>query len=97
MESDSKVTFIGNYTYLDGKKVSAMVDCSQEIKYSTFIKNVGVKELMDQFPDYNWKRGDKNGLKMSDDYAVTFNSSFYGNVKCYYVYHSSMEYVWLVK
>ena len=68
-----------------------MIENNLEITYNTFIKYVPFKELFKMFPQYLLR----GGLHIKDDYAVSFHRSKIKNVKCYYVRHSMIEYIWI--
>ena len=70
-----------------------MIDTAREITYETLLRHVSTDELASVFPDYEWGRGKRDGLKLKDDYAVSFYSSTYRGKPCVYVCHSAIEYI----
>lgn len=70
-----------------------MVDNAIDITYRTFIKHVDWRELARIFDYYEWANG--KGLRLKDDWAVTFHRSKYGKHRVYYVCHSSIEYIFM--
>jgi len=69
-----------------------MVDQSREVTFETLRKHVGTDNLKDMFPFYDWGNG-HGGLRMKDDYCVSYYKSRYNGCPCYYVEHSRIEYV----
>ena len=68
--------------------IEKMVDNAKEITYGTFIKHVHLSDLNAQF-GYG---GD--GIHLCDDWAVRYFRSKYRGYKCYYLVHSSIEYIY---
>ena len=71
--------------------IDDMVDNATQISYNTFIKYVSIEDLKSMFTVYAW--GNKKGLKLKDDYAVSYYKSKYKGQPCLYIRHSSIEYV----
>ena len=79
----------------DGESIGDMVDNAREIGYNTFVKGIDIEELKELFPFYNWGNRKENGLKLKDDYAVSYYKSIYEGRPCLYVAHSAIEYVFI--
>ena len=86
-------TYLINCVGSTAEKINTMVDQAKEITYDTFVKNVSIKELEDMFPFYEWGPGKKGGLRLKDDYAVSYYRSKYEGEPAYYIDHSAIEYV----
>ena len=77
-----------------GEDISKLVDDAEDISYNEFTSVVGKNKLEEHFPDYIWgpdTRG--NGLKMRDDYHITYARGIFRGEPAYYVTHSGIEYV----
>lgn len=74
-------------------QINAMVDRAREITYQTFSRYVGPEELQEVFDGYTWGPGRQDGLRLKNDWAVSFYRSRYAGRKCVYVYHSAIEYI----
>lgn len=103
MGGDTVFKYIGccvdwNYKSLAEKDaLFRMVDIARDITYQTFIKHVPVSEILSvniyPFNDYYWKPGKSVELRLKDDFAVSFHSSWYMGKRVYYMRHSSIEYI----
>lgn len=72
----------------DYNELTNFIDNAKEIKYQTFIKNVDKYELHKLFRHiYDGK------LKIQNDWHIRFYKSKSDNIKCYYVQHSGIEYI----
>lgn len=72
-----------------------MIDNGRSVTYRTLLKHVPVDELARLFPDYEWRPGIKNELRLKDDWAVEFSRSHWRGERCYYVRWSGIEFVFL--
>ena len=77
----------------NAESIGKMVDQGKQVTYQTFIKNVSVNEIAEMFPYYEWGPGAKAGLRIKDDFAVSYYKSSYEGAPCYYMEHSAIEYV----
>ena len=73
-----------------------MVDRAEEITYQTFRRTVG-GESLDQFAsnlgyDVGHERG---GLRLCNDWHVSYHKSRYRGKPCYYLRHSGIEHIWV--
>lgn len=79
-----------------------MIDPAREIAWTTFRRHVPVKEVRDTFPFYSYRQEHFNpdtgemtvGLHIKDDRNVSFWKSKFRGKPCYYIDHSSIEYIW---
>lgn len=83
------------FTFNDIKYLQEMIDNSMEIKWETFMKYISKKDLQQLFPYYKWHGGTGKNLHIKNDYAVTYYKSKYKNKLCYYLSHSSIEYIFI--
>ena len=90
---DKMTEYVGCCVNLSGDSITDMVDDSKEINYDEFIYHVDEKELEEMFEYYDWDDG--NDLKLKDDWAVRYFKSKYEGHNCWYIDHSSIEYVWI--
>jgi len=72
-----------------------MVDMAASITRATFLKHVDREELRDMekqmgYDTLPWERG---GLRMKDDWAVSYHRSKLKGKTVYYFKHSGIEYV----
>ena len=73
-----------------------MIDGALEITYKTFMKHVNRSEMAELFPTYGWYCDDsKDLLRIKNDFCVSYYRSKFKGFKCYYVSHSSIEYIFL--
>ena len=81
----------------EGISIEKMVDKGKEISWKEFNKHVSNQEIRNIFGghyDYD-DQNNGTGLKFQDDPYVFFYKSFYKNISCYYLNHSSIEYIFL--
>ena len=88
-----KKRYITNCTESTAEKISNMVDNAKEIKYNTFLKHVKLNDLKSMFHFYSWNND--GGLKMKNDYAVSFYKSKYEKKPCVFVCWSAIEYIFI--
>ena len=75
------------------KWINDMTDQAREVTYSTLARRVGAEQLKEVFPYYTWGPGPDPGLRLKDDWTVGYYRSTYRGRPCYYVEHSSIEYI----
>jgi hypothetical protein len=72
----------------NGVAIQKMVDAAREITYKTFAKHcAGLAEFSDNI-------GYNKTLNLQNDWAVRFYKSKFQGKPCYFLTHSSIEYVW---
>jgi len=91
----SVARYVGNCTTKPAFFVDSVMDHAKDITYKTFIRYVHWQELVDLFPVYDWNKA--GGLKIWDDYAVSFYKCKVGAETYYIVKHSSIEYFFLLE
>ena len=87
-----KFRFVTDCVSARGRDIQAMVDQSIDVSIRTFAKYCDIKEIAEQL---GYATNKKNGLTLADDYAVRFSRSKYKGKRCYYLTHSSIEYVFV--
>lgn len=77
----------------DAESIHDMVDRAREVTYQTLRKHC---DGVDQFAaGLGYDTGnERGGLRLKDDFAVSFHKSLYRGKPCYYVDHSRIEYIW---
>jgi hypothetical protein len=58
---------------------------------ATLVRAVGTPNLQGVFPDYAW--GGEEGLRLADDYTVSWYRSKYRGEPCYVIEHSRTDYI----
>ena len=71
-----------------------MVDASREVTYRTVLKHCD--GLLEWAEGMSYFRHPSQGLTLKDDWAVSYHKSVYRGRPCYYVRHSSIEYIWVL-
>ena len=71
-------------------ELSAMIDEALEITRATFLKHVNRDSLVSIESGLGY---DRNGMRMGQDYAVTYHRSKLQGALVYYFQHSAIEYV----
>jgi len=80
----------------DGMPIQEMINRSVDISWEEFNKYVSIEQLSMLFGNiYNFDKADNSGLRIQDDYHVSFHKSYYEGTSCYYLDHSSIEYIFL--
>ena len=74
-------------------ELHTMIEKAVKISFDNFIKDIDADELQSLFPYYNWEEGDSNGLKLMDDWAVSYWKSKFRKKPCVFINHSSIEYI----
>lgn len=74
--------------------IHKMTGQAKDITYETFVKHChGLQEWCQQ-NGYSINPGKSGNLTLKQDWAVTYYKSKYRGVKCYYMKHSAIEYIW---
>ncbi len=68
--------------------IDSMVESARQITCKTFLARVNID--VEAFGYV--RRG--AGLKLCDDWAVSFHKSIYNGKPCYYMCHSAIEYIY---
>lgn len=86
------MVYLTNCVGSTAELIDAMTDQAKEITYRTLLKYVSQAELNSVFPSYE---GLEDILTLKSDYAVSYFKSFYNGLKCVYVQHSMIEYIFI--
>jgi hypothetical protein len=79
----------------DGDDIHAMVEQAQQITWATFKQHVSPTDLLEFERNGGYDTGhERGGLRLSKDWAVSYWRSTYQGQPCYYLEHSSIEYVY---
>lgn len=76
-----------------GFDIQEMVDKSEEITLTTFRKYAGGLEELEKSMGYDTGH-ERGGLRLSNDWAVSFYRSQYKGRPCVFMVHSAIEYIW---
>lgn len=88
--------FVTDCVSAQGDDITLMQERAIPISYRTFASRLGpaaIKQIRQRF-GYS-KNG--TGLTLTKDWAVSFYRSTYRGVRCYYMQHSRIEYVYTDK
>lgn len=88
-----KFTYYTNCVTIPKRLVSElekMIDRARTISYKTLIKHIDYKDIDQLFPFYS-----KYDLHIKNDFAVRFYKSKFCGKTCYFIEHSSIEYIFL--
>lgn len=80
--------YFDNCVHSDACNINRMVDNAVEIQWRTFAKHCDYLPLEKQIAQH---------VKFKNDWAVSFYKSKFKGKTCYYVRHSSIEYIFLHK
>jgi hypothetical protein len=74
-----------------------MIENSKATKWISFRQKVNREDVKKLFPDYYWKGSKPEGWDrhIKDDWDVEFRKSTFRGYACYYIVHSSIEYIWI--
>jgi len=75
------------------KYLNECIDNAIDITYRTFMEHVNQAQVRELFPFYEWKPGRQPGLRLKDDFAVSYHRSKFMGKICYYMRHSAIEYI----
>lgn len=80
----------------DVDALHATIEARQEISMRTFWSKVDRRELANLFPGYLWDPYDRGrGLRMRDDFFITYYRSTWKGRRCYYVLWSGIEHIFV--
>jgi hypothetical protein len=70
--------------------IEEMVDRAREISFSTFAKRCAYLDLAQSM---GYALSKRKGLKLQDDYSVSFYKSFFKGKPCYFMVQSAIEWI----
>lgn len=76
------------------RDIHQMTGQAKDVSYETFVKHChGLQEWCQQ-QGYAVNPGKSGNLTLKGDRHVAYYKSKYKGVKCYYLVHSAIEYIW---
>jgi hypothetical protein len=95
--SDSgKYHYLINCVRANGRSIEEMIAVGKQVSWKEFSSNVSLKDLRYIFGGiYNFNGNKNNGLRIQDDYSVSFWKSKFEGQDCYYIDQSRIEYVFV--
>jgi hypothetical protein len=78
----------------DVPDIDAMIEGARQIGYRTARHAIGHNALAEVFPDYDWRQRPRD-LTMKRDWHVGYYRSTFRGVRCVYVKHSAIEYIFV--
>ena len=78
-----------------GEDINNMKQIAKDITYKTMMNHCDIKGIMELFFPGIYARSKKDGLTIKNDWCISYSKSVYKGKKCYYLRHSSIEYIFL--
>jgi len=72
--------------------IDDMTENSVSITKETFFKHVSIKDVHSLFPVYGLGSCIRT---IKSDYHVSYHKGFYNGMRCYYLVHSAIEYIFI--
>ena len=73
--------------------INDMTDQAKKVSYKTLVRRVGLAQIREQWESIYDFDGE-GGLAMKDDWHIGYYKSKYRGRPCYYIDHSSIEYIY---
>lgn len=93
MKKEKSMHYQTNCVSSDGYDISDMVDDAIPVTLNTIRKYCSDLREWEQGMGYS-TGNQRDGLKLKDDWAVSYYRSKFRGQRCYYIEHSHIEYVW---
>ncbi len=78
----------------DGQAITAMVDRAKDITRATFVRAVDRESLTEIERGLSYDTGtERGGLRMSNDWHVSYHRSTFRGRPCVYFRHSAIEWI----
>jgi len=78
------------------EKITSMTDRARRITYRTARKLIGSESFDEWSKAAGYVTGiERGGLRIKDDYAVTYFKSIYDGQSCVYIRHSAIEHIFV--
>lgn len=84
-------TLVATCVDASSEEVQAYDYGSRSIPAETALRRIGARALSKTFPDYIWGPSKVGGLRMRDDFAVSYSSGWFRGRKCITVHHSRIH------
>jgi hypothetical protein len=82
-----------NSTY---EKITAMTERARQVTYRTARRAIGSEAFDELCKAMGYVTGiERGGLRIKNDYAVSFHKSVYDGQPCYYICQSAIEYIFV--
>lgn len=94
------MTYLKNCSEFDNSSIAVLektIEDAEEVSYEEFFRGIGGIEAIKYWPYYHvyeWRPG-VEGLRLEDDYHVSFYRSTYRGEPAYYICHSGMEWIFV--
>ncbi len=86
--------FVTSCVDSDGRSINDMQDRAVTVGRRTFLKYVDRDDLKKLEKQFGYDTGvERGGLRMSNDWHVSYARSIYRGRPCYYFVHSAIEYI----
>jgi hypothetical protein len=76
----------------DVPALQAMIDNSAEVTLATIRRHCA--GLRDWEKLMGYATGGERGLRLKDDYHVSYHKGTFRGRRCFYIVHSAIEYIW---
>ena len=73
--------------------IGAMTERARPVTLATLRKHCAGLVIWERSMSYD-TGNERGGLRLANDYAVSFFKSIYDGVPCYFIEHSRIEYIW---
>jgi hypothetical protein len=88
------MVFTTNCISSDGESINRMTDAARSITRRTFLRHVAPGALAEIEQSLCYDTGtERGGLRMSNDWAVSYHKSTYRGRPCVYFRHSAIEWI----
>lgn len=84
--AEKDFVYSDNCVHSDAHNINRMVDNATEVQWRTFAKHCDYIPLEKEI---------SSGVKFKNDWAVSFYKSKFKGKDCYYLRHSSIEYIFV--
>ena len=76
--------------------IGSMADAAQDLTYRTFRRLLGGPEMDEWSKAMLYDTGhERGGLRLKNDWRVSYHRSTYGGTPCLYIRHSAIEHIWV--
>jgi hypothetical protein len=93
---------MNEYQYLEccidstAQHIHAMQDMAKEITFKTLQSHCNKHDMLKFQKNLGYDTGaERGGLRMKNDWAVSYYKSIYKGMPCYYINHSRIEYIFV--
>jgi hypothetical protein len=92
-----KYKYLTNCVEADGDEISVMYDIAEDLTYDEFLEKVPWSYLgtIKPFDFYEAPNKNEGGLKLKDDWHVSYHASLFQGKPCIFIQHSCIEYIFV--